>query len=142
LNNWIPGIKLARIENIAGRSEMVLLEGLHHISLGCSNLKKSLEFYCDLLDFELLEESKNYALVRLDPISIRLNLIDGYKAVAQNPGEISLSFILDVDDFTDAINELEEKGINILKGPVMIEGGESILIADPDGNLIEFFYNE
>lgn len=121
---------------------MVLLEGLHHISLGCSNLKKSLEFYCDLLDFELLEESKNYALVRLDPISIRLNLIDGYKAVAQNPGEISLSFILDVDDFTDAINELEEKGINILKGPVMIEGGESILIADPDGNLIEFFYNE
>jgi len=121
---------------------MVLLEGLHHISLGCSDLKRSIEFYQDLMDFELQEESERHAVLKLDPISIRLNFIEGYKSGVKNPGEASLAFILDVDDFTDAIKELEESNIEIVKGPVMIDGGESILITDPDGNFIEFFYNE
>ena len=121
---------------------MILLEGLHHISIGSSDLKKSLDFYRDLLDFELLEESSRYILIRLDPITVRLNHIEGYKSPVQNPGEASLSFILDVDDFTDALKELEVKKVEILKGPVMIEGGEAVLLADPDGNLIELLYNE
>lgn len=121
---------------------MILLEGLHHISLGSTDLKKSVGFYRDLLDFELLDEAERFALIRLDPISIRLNLIDGYQAKVENPGEQSLSFVLDVDDFTNAIEELENNDINIINGPVGIEGGEAILIADPDGHLIELFYNE
>ncbi|MBI3394516.1 MAG: VOC family protein [Spirochaetia bacterium] len=121
---------------------MILVEGLHHISLGSSNLKRSIAFYRDLLDFELVEEEAKHAVVRLDPISIRLNVLDGYKARVENPGETSLSFILDVDDFTDAIQELEDKTVAIIKGPVQIEGGEAVLIADPDGNLIELFYRE
>src|SRR5262245_54107855 len=116
---------------------MILVEGLHHISLGCSNLSRSVAFYRDLLDFELEEEGPRFAVLHLDPISIRLNLLDGYKSHIKNPGETSLSFILDVDDFTNAISELESKDIEIIKGPVAIEGGESILISDPDGNLIE-----
>ena len=121
---------------------MVLLEGLHHISLGCSDLKRSIEFYSDLMDFEVQEASDHHAVLRLDPVSIRLNQIEGYKSSINNPGEASLSFILDVDDFTDAIKELEENNIEIIQGPVMIENGESILISDPDGNFIEFFYKE
>jgi len=121
---------------------MILLEGLHHISLGCSDLKRSLAFYRDILDFEVLEETPCYSLVRLDPVTLRLNHIEGYRSAVQNPGETSLSFILDVDDFTDALKDLEQKKVEILKGPVMIEGGEAILIADPDGHLIELFYNE
>ncbi len=121
---------------------MILVEGLHHISIGSSNLKRSVAFYRDLLDFEVVEEEPKHALVRLDPITLRLNLIDGYKARVTNPGETSLSFILDVDDFTDAIQDLESKEVEIIKGPIPIEGGESLLIGDPDGNLIELFYNE
>ena len=121
---------------------MILLEGLSHISLGSSDLKRSIDFYQELLDFEVQEEGANYAVMRLDPISIRLNLISGHKSPTSNPGEFSLSFILDVDDFTNAISDLEENSVPILKGPVAIEGGESILIGDPDGNLIELYYNE
>jgi catechol 2,3-dioxygenase-like lactoylglutathione lyase family enzyme len=120
----------------------VLLEGLHHISQGCSDLKRSIEFYTDVLDFEVVEESDSYALLHLDPIKIRLNHIEGHRSKIENPGESSLAFIMDVDDFTEALTELEEQGIEIIKGPVMIEGGESILISDPDGNLIELFYRE
>lgn len=120
----------------------MILEGLHHISLGCSDLKKSVAFYRDTLDFEVMEESNRYALIRLDPVAIRLNHIEGYRCPVTNPGEASLSFVLDVDDFTDALQELESRKVELLKGPVMIEGGEAVLIADPDGNLIELFYTE
>ena len=121
---------------------MILLEGLSHISLGTSNIKRSIEFYQDLLDFEVVEEESNFVILSQDPISIRLNFIEGYVSSIQNPGESCLSFILDVDDFTNAITELEGNDSNIIEGPVMIEGGESILISDPDGNLIELFYKE
>ncbi len=121
---------------------IVILEGLHHISLGSSDLKRSIAFYTNILDFESVEESEGHAMLHLDPVHIRLNYIEGYRSRVQNPGEICLSFILDVDDFTDALEELESQGIEIIKGPVVIEGGESILISDPDGNLLELFYNE
>ncbi|MBU43480.1 MAG: dioxygenase [Spirochaetaceae bacterium] len=121
---------------------MILVEGLHHISLGSSNLQRSVQFYTEVLDFELLEESENHALVRLDPIAIRFNLIPDFTSAVENPGEFSLSFILDVDDFTEAIQELEQREIKIIKGPLLIEGGESLLVADPDGHLLELFYRE
>lgn len=120
----------------------MILEGLHHISLGCSDLGKSIEFYTGVLDFEVMEQGDSFALLHLDPIQVRLNQLDGYRSRVTNPGEMSISFILDVDDFTDAIQELEEKEIEIINGPVMIEGGEAILITDPDGNMIELFYRE
>ncbi len=121
---------------------MILLEGLSHISLGSSDVKASTAFYRDILDFEVVEEEESHAILHLDPISIRINLIDGYQSPIQNPGESCLSFILDVDDFTNAITDLEEQDIEIIKGPVGIEGGESILISDPSGNLIELYYKE
>ncbi|MBX7058030.1 MAG: VOC family protein [Leptospirales bacterium] len=121
---------------------MILLEGLHHISLGSSDLDRAIAFYQDVLDFDLAERSDKFALLHLDPFYVRLNLISGYRAAVKNPGETSLAFILDVDDFTNAIAELEEKSIEIIKGPIAIDGGESLLISDPDGHLIELFYNE
>ena len=121
---------------------MIVLESLDHISLGSSDLKKSIEFYVDVLDFEVAEETDRFAILQLDHFSLRLNHIDGYVCQQDNPSAFSLSFIVDVDDFTNAIAELEEKKIQIVVGPVVIEGGESMIIRDPDGNWIELFYKE
>lgn len=121
---------------------MIVLEALDHISLGSSNLKKSIEFYVDALYFEVAEETDRYAILQLGEFNIRLNHIDGYVCPCDNPTSFSLSFVLDVDDFTTAIAELEEKKIPIVIGPVMIEGGESMVLRDPDGNWIELFYRE
>lgn len=122
--------------------ELMLLEGLHHISLGSSDLNRSVRFYTEVLDFELAEQTDGHAIVSLDPVDLRLNYIEGYKNHTDHPGMFSLAFILDVDDFTQAIQEIENNKVQIIKGPLMIEGGESLLIADPDGNLIELFYKE
>mgnify|MGYP001406950899 CR=1 FL=1 len=121
---------------------MIVLESLDHISLGSSDLKRSIEFYVDILDFEVAEETDRYAILQLDHLSIRLNYIEGYVSQQDNPSAFALSFILDVDDFTNAITELEEKKVKIVVGPVMIEGGESMIIRDPDGSWIELFYKE
>jgi predicted enzyme related to lactoylglutathione lyase len=52
------------------------------------------------------------------------------------------SFILDIDDFTEALQEIEANGIKIIAGPNEISGGENVLIADPAGNTIELYYQE
>ena len=121
---------------------MILLEGMHHISLGSTDLDRSIRFYRDIFDFELIEQSEQHAILRIEPFALRFNLIAGYQCPTKNPGETSLAFILDMDDFTEAINELESNDIEIIKGPLAIKGGESLLVADPDGHLIELFYQD
>lgn len=121
---------------------MILLESFHRISLGCGDIQKSVAFYRDILDFEVVEEEETHAVLHLDPLTIRLNFMEGFKNSVTNPAEFSLSFILDVDDFTNAIMELEKNEVEILDGPLAIDGGESLLIADPSGNLIELFYQD
>jgi len=53
-----------------------------------------------------------------------------------------MAFELDVDDFTDALEELESKGVSLLAGPMAEEGGEAIFITDPDGYRIKLAYKE
>lgn len=121
---------------------MILLESLHHISLGCADLEKTAHFYENILGFDVTERGETHLVVYVDPIGVRFNLIEGYEPSSSQPGEASLAYILDVDDFTDAINNLEEQDIEIVEGPLAIEGGESLLIQDPDGHYLECFYQD
>lgn len=120
---------------------MIIVEGIHHINIAVTNLSVSSKFYSDLFDFEITDNShSNYISISLEPITVNLvqtEKVDNQLSGLQKP---TLSFEMDVDDFTDAINEIEEKEINIIKGPEVIENGESLLFADPDNNLIEIFY--
>ncbi len=121
---------------------MIVIENLDHISLGSANLDRTIEFYKDILDSEVLQKTDKFVLMELDRIIIKFNYIPNYKFFIENPAAFTISFSLDVDDFTDAIIELEKKNIKIFHGPVPIEGGESLLIQDPDGHWIELKYKE
>jgi predicted enzyme related to lactoylglutathione lyase len=116
---------------------MVIIETLSHINIPAKNLQKAVEFYTQFLDFEVVEESGNFALVSFDNLQVRLD--SGLEPYAKVP---VLSFLLDVDDFTEALQEIEQGEITIAKGPFEIEGGESVHVADPNGNLIELYYRE
>ncbi|MCS6972068.1 MAG: VOC family protein [Turneriella sp.] len=116
---------------------MVIVETLSHINMPAKNLQRSVEFYTQFLDFEILEEGKDYTIVSFDNINLKLDTkLEPYSKVP------ILSFILDVDDFTEALQEAEDIGVEIAKGPFEIEGGESVYIADPSGNLVELYYRE
>ncbi|MDX1959076.1 MAG: VOC family protein [Leptospiraceae bacterium] len=117
---------------------MIIVEGINHISLPVTNLKASTQFYSDLFDFEVIDDSsKEYVYMTFDPIQVKLIKVDKLEQTYKFP---VVSFAMDVDDFTEAIEEIEEKGIKIEKGPESTDTGESIVIKDPDGNLIELYY--
>lgn len=120
---------------------MIIVEGIDHINIPVSNLNKSVEFYSDIFDFEIIgEQTENSVILSLDPIKIKLNKLPEVKNSLTEKNLPSLSFILDIDDFTEAISELETKDIKIQKGPESTPDGESLTFGDPDNNLIEIFY--
>jgi catechol 2,3-dioxygenase-like lactoylglutathione lyase family enzyme len=117
---------------------MIIVEGINHVSLPVTNLKASIKFYSDLFDFEVIDDSsKDYVYMTLDPIQVKLIKVDKVEQVNKFP---TISFAMDVDDFTEAIEEIEEKEIKIEKGPEGTDSGEMVVIKDPDGNLIELYY--
>lgn len=117
--------------------DMVIIETLSHINMPAKNLQKAVEFYTQFLDFEVVEEATNFAIVSFDNLHLKLDT--GLEAYAKVP---VLSFLLDVDDFTEALQEIEENNIEIAKGPFEVEGGESVYVLDPSGNLVELYYRE
>jgi len=121
---------------------MIIVEGVNHINLAVSDLKASVKFYSDLFDFEIIDDShKGYVVMTLDPIKIKLIKVDKVENQLSAIKQPSLSFIMDVDDFTEAITEIEDKKISIVRGPEATEsGGETLIFKDPDNNLIEIFY--
>jgi len=125
------------------RIEMIIVEGIDHINIAVTDLEASAKFYSDLFDFEVLNDRESDSLtMTLDPIKIRLIKTAKVQNQLSGLGLPTLSFTMDIDDFTEAINEIEAKGIKIEKGPEGIDGGESLLFADPNGNLIEIYYQE
>jgi catechol 2,3-dioxygenase-like lactoylglutathione lyase family enzyme len=120
---------------------MIIVEGISHVTLAVSDLGASVKFFSDIFDFEIVDDShKGYVVMTLDPIKVKLVKVDKVENQLSNLKLPSISFEMDVDDFTEAIAELEEKGITIVSGPEAMGNGESLTFKDPDNNLLEIFY--
>lgn len=121
---------------------MIIVEGLKYITLAVTDLEKSTHFYSDIFDFEVLEETKteNSVILELEPVHLRLVQVGKVENQLTKLKIPLLSFEVDVDDFTEAIGELEEREIRILIGPELQGEGERLVFEDPDKNLVEIFY--
>jgi len=119
---------------------MVILEALKTVNLKTTNLEDSINFYTNYLDFDMVSQNEEEAILTFDQLSIKVVLSD--KIIENEDHFPALSFILDIDDFTDAIQETEEKKVFIFNGPNEIDGGESLVVKDPGGNAIELFYKD
>lgn len=119
---------------------MIVIESLNHVNLPAKDLAKSVEFYSMFLDFEEISMDQETAVMSFDDkIHIKLVKTEDQVSAASLP---IFSFILDVDDFTEALQEIEGSGIKIISGPNEINGGENVVIADPSGNPIELYYQD
>jgi catechol 2,3-dioxygenase-like lactoylglutathione lyase family enzyme len=117
---------------------MIVIESISYLGLTVSNLENSIKFYRDLFDFEVIENNSNQALIKEGEIIISLNEVEKFKI--QENLKNRVSFIVDEDDFEDAVDELNEKKIPIVSGPENIRKGQSVVFLDPDGNHIELCY--
>ena len=119
---------------------MIVIESLSHINVPAKNIEESIEFYTMLLDFEVVSQTDREAVVTFDD---KLNLRLFAAEESQVPYAYPLiTFCLDEDDFTEALQELESENIKISEGPNARGNGEYVYINDPAGNVIEFFYKE
>jgi catechol 2,3-dioxygenase-like lactoylglutathione lyase family enzyme len=117
---------------------MIVIESINYIGLTVSNLENSIKFYKDLFDFEVIENSAKQAIIREGEIIISLYEVENFKNPENSKNRVN--FILDEDDFEDAVDELKGKNIPIVFGPENIRKGQSIVFLDPDANQIEISY--
>ena len=119
--------------------EMIVIESINHIGITVSDLNASINFYKDLFDFEVADKStEGQAYLKMGDIILSLYEVKDYKN--QDNVKNRVSFYVDEEDFDDALDELEESGIEIIYGPENIRNGRSVVFLDPDRNQIEISY--
>jgi catechol 2,3-dioxygenase-like lactoylglutathione lyase family enzyme len=119
---------------------MIVIESINHIGITVSNLEESVKFYKDLFDFDMIDKASGpgLAFMRVADITIGLYESQGYKNSDNSKSRIS--FYVDEEDFEDAVDEIQERDIEIVFGPENIRKGKTVVFLDPDGNQIELSY--
>jgi len=101
------------------------IKRIPHITIGVSDLKKSVFFYQDILDLEKVGEWPTY--VEFDVGGVQLGLEPGGK----------FEIFLLVDDVDKAYQDLKEKSVKFVTEPKDQHwGGRTAAFVDPDGNML------
>ena len=112
-----------------------------------ADVEKSIEFYRDVLGFELVVQwGPAFAIVTLDKqnqlwlsgpstSAATAASVNGMKATSGGWNRI----VVPVHDLEERLDSLVEKGAKVRIGLVNGPGGKQVLIDDPDGNPIELF---
>jgi len=106
------------------------IKKIAHITIGVSDLKKSVSFYQDILGLEKMGEWPNYAIFDIAGVSFGLE-----------PKE-KLEICLLVEDVDKAYGNLKDKGVKFVTEPKDQPWGvRDATFVDPDGNkfVIESF---
>ena len=116
---------------------------IDHLVLTVKDIDKTVQFYEKYLGFKKEIFSSGRIALHFSDGKINLHQYGrefNPKAAVPTPGSADLCFITD-KDIADLIPTFAEKGIEIIKGPVIKIGsrGEinSFYVRDPDNNLIE-----
>lgn len=127
---------------------MIELKGIGHVLLQVSNLQVAIEFYRNLLQFELVEESsaghQSMAFLSLGESGHNLDLMEVEAERLPPKGQSTLGHLaFGVESFEmleKAYFHLLDAGVNIFAAIDHVSQ-QSIYFQDPDGNTLEI-YNE
>lgn len=123
---------------------------IHHICIQTNNYKRSLEFYCSVLNFKLENETKDFhnrefnSWLSLDGFYIELQTAK-YNVTFNdfnNETESLSHFCLYSDDFDSDFNKIEQHKLSIFKKKngykiYNIENKRLFKIIAPEGTVIE-----
>ena len=127
-----------------------MIRSIHHICIETDRYNDSINFYCDILGFNIIEESKNFhgrefnTWIKKESIIIELQTPKSGESVSATSsgqtGIIHVCFI--VDNLHETIDKLIEKGFDSFraKGDDIIynvKGGSLAKITAPEGTVIE-----
>ncbi len=116
---------------------------IDHIVLTVKNIELTLRFYESILGMESETFAKGRVALKFGDQKINLHQLGKEfipKADSPTPGSEDLCFITDTK-LSDAMKDVQQKGISILEGPVERTGATGKILSfyfrDPDNNLIE-----
>lgn len=120
--------------------------GLNHITIRVNRIDASKEFYGEILGFELVKTMGQsmavYDLGNGDTLVI-VEAETSYDPTSRDFRVDHFGFYLEnkeqVDELAEYFRRLE---VTIISGPANRKKGRFLFVADPDGNMIEFFYEE
>ncbi|WP_426711054.1 VOC family protein [Cetobacterium sp. SF1] len=123
----------------------------HHVCIQTNNYKKSLDFYCNILGFQLVKETENFhgryynSWLKLDNFYIELQTGKENKSLREwssdNEGPIHISFL--VKDVLQFYKNIKDKGYNDFKKKngteeiYKVENSYLFKIKAPEGTEIE-----
>ena len=123
-----------------------------HGGFQVTDMDRAILFYTQKLSFKLdfrgvnEEEKEEYAFVSHGNARLELirDMVNGYERPAIKKPYCP-HFCMEIEDMEEAMQELNEKKIKIIKGPLKIEGEETwVYFADEDNNVLEYiqWYNK
>ena len=112
---------------------MIIIESVNHIGLTVSDLEKSIKFYKDVFDFEVIDKLSTSGIAYLKMTDIIIGLFEEEDFEGDSNSNNRLSFFVDEEDFDDAVEELKELEVNIIHGPENLRNGQSVVFQDLDG---------
>jgi len=119
---------------------------VHHIAINVRDLKRSIDFYEDLVGLRLTDRDDHSAKLAIGSAELVLfQLPSDIDIESSNNGDHPLSLNHIAFEIHPALFEkyhklLIDKGVKITFGPVKRRHGYALYFLDPDGNKIELFY--
>ncbi len=123
-----------------------MFKRIDHVEIVPSNLEKSIDFYVNILNFQIKSRHqrigappiKEIVYLRLGDSVIEFLSVENPSAKPPQPWQIGYRMIaLEVEDMKKAEAYLKEKGVEITWGPVDLGNSIRAEIKDPDGLPIE-----
>ncbi|MCM3717578.1 VOC family protein [Fictibacillus phosphorivorans] len=116
------------------------VQGINHITIKVSDLKKATHFYQEILGAKIVH--KGNTDVYLDISGVWICLMEIQKAKPKQKNQIGVdhfAFSIVKEDFNKATEYLKEKQVTITRGPIERGGGWTINFLDRDGNELELY---
>jgi lactoylglutathione lyase len=123
------------------------MKAYDHVAFQVSSMDAAIQFYVEKLGFALKskavnsEEREAYAFLALD--DLRLELIQDLKQAQYSRPEVKPPYCphlaIETDDMDGAVDQLRQRGVTILRGPLKVDGEETwVYFVDLDNNVLEY----
>lgn len=120
--------------------------GINHITIRVNDIKRAEEFYGEVLGFELVRKMGQSMAVYQVGDEDTLVLVEAetsYDPASRDYRIDHFGFYVDSPDQVDELAKyFRQKEVTVLSGPANRKRGRFVFISDPDGNMIEVFYEE
>jgi len=120
--------------------------GINHITIRVNKIERAEEFYGEVLGFELVRKmGQSMAVYKVgdEDTVVLVEAETSYDPSSRDYRVDHVGFFVDSPERVDELAAyFKEQEVSVLRGPANRKRGRFVFISDPDGNMIEIFYEE